>query len=293
MRVSVVIPDLDSPLVDRAIGAVREQDLEPEISEIVVVGRDAPGLVAAAQAAPGTPLRFVETEARLSAGAARNLGVQAADGEALLFTDADCRPATSWARRLVAALERAPVAGGGVRFALSGNRWAVGDNIAAFHDLLTDRPAELNPARPLGSLNLALRRAAWERVGTFDPELATSEDHDWDFRARARGVDRWFEPAAVVEHAAVRADRAALERHARWYGEHFHRFRARHPGAFASGPSWRSRRRLAATAPLKAWLGAVAIFARHPSLRPAWRALPAVARFKRAWYRAVVESWPD
>jgi hypothetical protein len=100
-------------------------------------------------------------------------------------------------------------------------------------------------------------------------------------------------PAALVEHAAVRASRRELEAHAAWYGLHFRQFLARHPGAFAVGPTWRSRRRLRLAAPLKAWTGALSIFLRHRSLLPCWRVLPAVAAFRRAWYRAILTAWTE
>jgi len=301
--ISIVIPDLDSPLVGGTLAALRDQSAPGDGIEVLVVGSDAPGLVPR----DGT-VRFLETAERLNPAAARNRGVAAARGERLLFTDADCRPAAGWARQLAAALDATPVAGGAVTFPRPGRggggtghggtdrgtgRWALADNIASFHPLLADRPAEADTRRPLGSLNLAVTRAAWERVGPFDESLPTSEDHDWVWRARAAGLATAFVPAAVVEHAAVRASRRDLEAHAAWYGAHFRQFVARHPGAFAGGPTWASRRRLRRAAPLKAWTGAAAIFLRHPSLLPCWRALPAVAAFRRAWYQAILDAWID
>lgn len=271
-----------------------------------MVGSDAPRLVPR----DGT-VRFLETAERLNPAAARNRGVAAARGARLLFTDADCRPAPGWVRQLAAALDATPVAGGAVTFPRPGRGgsaaaagagpsrgpeaglWALADNIASFHPLLADRPAEADTRRPLGSLNLAVTRAAWERVGPFDERLPTSEDHDWVWRARAAGLATAFVPAVLVEHAAVRASRRDLEAHAAWYGAHFRQFVGRHPGAFAGGPTWATRRRLRRAAPLKAWAGAAAIFFRHPSLLPCWRALPAVAAFRRAWYQAILDAWTD
>jgi GT2 family glycosyltransferase len=288
--VSVVIPDLDSPLVGATLAALAAQGVPNREVEVVVVGQDAPGQVPRDGA-----VRFLATPERLNPAAARNRGVAASRGRMLLFTDADCRPAADWVERLRAALAAAPVAGGAVTFARAAGgaaRWALADNIASFHALLADRGAEPDSRGPLGSLNLAVRREAWERVGPFDEALPTSEDHDWVLRARAAGLATAFVPGALVEHAAARASRRALELHAEWYGRHFHDFLARHPDVFAAGPTWRHRRLLAATAPLKAWTGAVRIFLGHPSLLRCWRAFPGVVAFRRAWYRAVLAAWP-
>ncbi len=261
-----------------------------------MVGRDAPGLVPRGGEGDESgehAVRFLETAERLNPAAARNRGVAAARGERILFTDADCRPLPRWAERLAAALDAAPVAGGAVTFRLDGDRWALADNVASFHELLADRPAEADTAGPLGSLNLAVTRDAWQQVGPFDEELTTSEDFDWVLRARAAGLATAFVPGAVVEHADVRDGRAAVEAHAAWYGAHFHAFRRRHPHAFGTGPTWRWRWLLRLAAPLKARLAARAVFRGHPRLAGSRaRALPGVVAFKRAWYRAVLDSWP-
>ena len=55
----------------------------------------------------------------------------------------------------------------------------------------------------------------------------------------------------------------------------------------------KSRRRLAMTRPLKAWISSLQIFAGHPDLRPAWRAFPGVVAFKMAWYRTILDHWQD
>jgi GT2 family glycosyltransferase len=292
-RVSVVVPDLDSPLVGRTLAGLAENGVPGPAAELIVVGRDAPGMVPRDAAPRDGSLSFLETAERLNPAAARNRGVAAAAGDAILFVDADCRPQAGWLAALTSALVRSPVAGGAVTFRHDADRWALADNVASFHELLADRPAEAATEQPLGSLNLAVTRDAWERVGGFDEELTTSEDFDWVLRARAAGLATAFVPAAVVEHADVRDGRAALEAHATWYGSHFHAFRARHPQALATGPTWRHRWLLTLAAPLKARLSARAIFRAHPSLAGCReRALPGVVAFKRAWYRAVLDSWP-
>lgn len=293
---SVVIPNLDSPLVHHTLEALAAQGLPHAGAEVLVVGRDEPGLVP--RGGDGTrAVRLVETAERLNPAAARNRGVAEARGEVLLFTDADCRPAAGWAERLAAAVADPggpQVAGGAVTFRHDADRWSVADNVASFHELLPDRAAEASTRGPLGSLNLAVTRRAWAAVGPFDEALTTSEDFDWVLRARAAGLDTAFVPRAVVEHAAVRDSREALRRHAEWYGRHFHAFRRRHPRAFATGPTWRWRWLLRLTAPLKARLAAHRIFSHHAAVLGDCRrrALPGVVEFKRAWYRAVIRTWP-
>ena len=286
---SILIPNLDSPCVDRTVAALATQGAPGPGIEVLVVGQDAPGLVPR-----DGPVRFLETAERLSPAAARNRAVAAAQGDRFLFTDSDCRPLPGWIEKHSAALEHAPVAGGGVTFPRDPGAtsvWALADNIASFHDLLTDRPAERDTRGAIGSLNLAMRREAWEVVGPFDETLPTSEDFDWILRARHAGLATAFVPDAAVEHAAVRRSRQELEGHAAWYGRHFHRFRTLHPGVFDRGPTWRSKAVLRAAAPLKAVTGALAIFRKHPELRGCWRAFPGVVAFRRAWYRAVLEGW--
>lgn len=286
LRASVIIPNLDCPLVGDAVSAVAAQSLDDGNLEILVVGRDAAGLVP-----KQTGVRFLETSGPVSAGAARNLGVASAGSDRYLFTDADCRPAPHWAELLLQSLEEVPIAGGSVRFDLEENLWAVADNIASFHELLSDRPAADNTDGPLGSLNLAATAEAWQRVGPFDESLATSEDFDWVLRARAAGLTQRFEPRAVVHHAAIRRSRQDVVAHADWYGRNFNDFRRRHPGVFDRGPTWRSRRRLVLARPFKSLLSAIQIYWRHPTLRSAWRAFPGVVTFKSAWYRSILENW--
>lgn len=288
LRLSVIIPNLDSPWIGETLQALREQGVPGPAQEVVVVGRDHPGLVPR-----DGSVRLVTPEKDLNPAAARNLGVTRSRGDLALFLDADCFPRPGWVEAMTRALAEVPIAGGAVTFPRRGNVWALADNIASFHELLEDRPREMATHRPLGGLNLGFRREAWEQVGPLNEELPTSEDFDWVLRARRAGLATAFLPEAVVEHAAVRRTRQEVEAHAAWYGRHFREFLKLHPGVLATGPTWRSRRQLALAAPVKAVVASLLIFLRHPSLAGCWRAFPGVVVFKRAWYRAVLESWAE
>ena len=84
MKTSVVIPNLNSPTIDRTIASVRAQ--LPGV-EIVVIGRDEPKKL------DGLDVVFHESERVLNPAEARNRGIQFATGDFFLFIDADCEAA--------------------------------------------------------------------------------------------------------------------------------------------------------------------------------------------------------
>jgi hypothetical protein len=82
---------------------------------------------------------------------------------------------------------------------------------------------------------LALSRAAWRRVGPFDPGFRLYfEETDWLLRARSLGLQALYVPAAEAIHLHARS--AVLEpRSARWFEESAARFRERHYGRVSTG----------------------------------------------------------
>ncbi|MDP1850369.1 MAG: glycosyltransferase, partial [Solirubrobacteraceae bacterium] len=94
--ISVVVPTRDRPeALARCLAALARQRGADELEIVVVDDSDGGGA-----AAPGA--RVVHGGARGPA-AARNLGVRAARGAIVCFTDDDCVPAPDWAQRLAAA----------------------------------------------------------------------------------------------------------------------------------------------------------------------------------------------
>ena len=125
--------------------------------------------------------------------AARNLGVQHADGEILVFTDDDCRPLPDWLRRLDEQYSTTPddMVAGTVRNALDRNAYAATTQmICEYLRLPTTN-------------NLAVPAAAFRAAGGFDASwpLAAAEDREFVERWLAQGRGISWAPAAVVDHA--------------------------------------------------------------------------------------------
>ena len=191
--ISVIIPSLNSPILDRVIEAILDQDLASAVSEVVVVGKDDAGLLPEAAG-----VRLVDTGGPVDASTARNLGIEATSGDLLIFLDSDCVPQPEWLKWHIAAHEAGhPVVGGGVLPAGS-DYWHLTYNLSMFHEVFSTAPARTRPFLP--TLNLSVERVVIDAVGGLDESLKYSHDLDWTTRMRSAGFQPWFCPQAAVEH---------------------------------------------------------------------------------------------
>jgi cellulose synthase/poly-beta-1,6-N-acetylglucosamine synthase-like glycosyltransferase len=211
MLLSVVIPNLHSPVIDQTLAGLAAQTWPREQTEVVVVGLDKYGHVARFPFA-----RHIATERPVSPARARNLGAQATTGEIIVFLDADGVPHPDWLARYAAwfAAPAVAVVGGGIDFRWDAPYWSVCENVSAFYPTVVSAPPGERPNLP--TLNLAVRRAALEQVGLFDERYpkAAGEDTDLTVRLRLAGHTLHFDPRIVVEHRPPRTTLRAILRKA-------------------------------------------------------------------------------
>jgi len=204
--VSVIVPFFNAAAsLPRCLEALLQQDEPAGGYEIIAVDNnstDASG--ALARRYPAVRL-FSET--RQSAYAARNRGLQAASGELIAFTDADCVARADWLRQLTEAMrdERAMVAmgrdrpaGASLAVRLLG---AYGHCKEAF--VMTSGDATLYFGH---TNNLIARRELFRRVGPFD-ERPRGADMIFVHRVVSlygTGAVRYV-PNAVVDHLEITA----------------------------------------------------------------------------------------
>ncbi|HEU5098171.1 MAG TPA: glycosyltransferase [Roseiflexaceae bacterium] len=289
--ISIVIPNLHSPLIGQVIEALGWQTARSIIREVIVVGQDRYRLIPA-------DVRFIETARPISPAAARNLGTRQASGEYLLFLDADCIAAPDLVERIVERHRQGkPVVGGAV-IAEAGNYWTLCDNLLVFGPYLCRAEAGARPYLPSHALSVA--REVFAELGGFDESFApTGEDMDLSLRLRARGYDLFFEPAACVAHRPPRASAAAIFGHLRSFGRGYYRVREQHP-ALQRSPLARLDRRagglLVALIPLLACKDILWQLASEPALRPFAPAAAGMIWGRMGWYLGVVEgllTWPE
>jgi glycosyltransferase involved in cell wall biosynthesis len=128
--------------------------------------------------------------------AARNHGWRAASGDLIAFTDDDCEPVPAWLERLVA--EAAANPGQIVQGRVLPNPREAALAGAFTRSLQVDRPSP-----HYETANVLYPRAVLEALNGFDEEYGApaGEDTDLGWRSRARGVQYFFAPDALVHHA--------------------------------------------------------------------------------------------
>lgn len=177
----------------RCLEALVRQDLQQPF-EVIVVDDGSEDETAAIAARAGAPVRLIG-QSRQGQAAARNVGVAAATGELLAFTDADCFPRPDWLREGVAALATAEMAQGAVRADPEANRGPF------------DRTVEVGAENGLyETANLFVRRSLFDRLGGFEDWLPArgkqlAEDLWFGWRARRAGARIAFCRHVLVDHA--------------------------------------------------------------------------------------------
>jgi GT2 family glycosyltransferase len=151
-------------------------------------------------------------------GSARNVGAANATGEIVAYLDDDAWPDPHWVQYLVDTFARTGSAAvGGPNIPPPGVN-AVAESVAhspggPIHVLITDTQAEHIPG-----CNFAIRKAALEALGGFDPQFrAAGDDVDLCWRLQEAGQRVGFNPGAMVWHHR-RSSLAAYWRQQRGYG---------------------------------------------------------------------------
>ena len=132
---------------------------------------------------------------------ARNYGAQRACGEILLFTDADCVPAMTWAAELSSAFRDRTVAG-----AKGAYKTREGGLIPRFvqaeYASKYERMARQSSIDFIDTYSAAYRREIFLANGGFDIAFPAPsvEDQEFSFRLAKKGYKLVFAPKAVVYH---------------------------------------------------------------------------------------------
>lgn len=143
----------------------------------------------------------VMSQDRAGPAAARNRGARAARGSLLLFTDADCAPASTWVARMAAPFTDPTVAGAKGEYRTC-QRELVARFVQQEYQDRYDRMVGQPRIDFVDTYAAAYRRDLFLKAGGFDPTFPTAsvEDQEFSFRLAGQGYRLVYVPGAIVFH---------------------------------------------------------------------------------------------
>lgn len=198
---SLVIPVFNSASSLRLLlEALEQQSLEKPFEVIVVDDGSSEDIAATVEEfSRKLNLKFLRQEQNLGPAAARNLGIKAALGEIIVFTDADCQPQSQWLEKMLAPFSDEKVAGvKGVYETRQEDFWA---QLAQIEFVERYQLMEsLSEIDFIDTYSGAYRRRDLLEVKGFNQDFIQNEDVDLAFRIKKLGGRYVFAPEAKVFH---------------------------------------------------------------------------------------------
>jgi glycosyltransferase involved in cell wall biosynthesis len=220
--VSVVVPARDSEkYLPDLLHALESQTLAADRFEVIIVddgSADRTAAIVADWASRDSRRRFLVRGKGAGPAHARNLGVRAARGEWVAFTDSDTVPDPDWLEAGLGALQSLGVE------ALEGAIYNDGEATGFYTGVMNLRGGIFMTANMI-----FLRRLVLE-VGGFDErfEVPSAEDRELSMRVLAAGREIPFVPDVRVRHPLVPQSPAGLLRQTRKFS-YFGLVWAKHP----------------------------------------------------------------
>lgn len=217
MLISIILPTVRTGTVSAAIEAIMRQTDDNWELIVVPQGDDTELLqVIGGFCARDPRVRFVHTPKKnLSHG--RNVGMAAAKGDIIAFTDDDCEVALDWVavmRELYGENPDIGFLGGKVIAPRSTQPWRISTCPAAHVIDATYFPLRDSWTAPVGfymiGANISIRREIAEKVGKFDEVLGAGsyfgscEDQDFAIRAELLNTGFMSSNRLVVNHTSGR-----------------------------------------------------------------------------------------
>lgn len=210
-RVSVVIPVYNDPDGLRTcLKALEQQTYPSERFEVIVV--DNASTEPLNPVVDAFPAFTCVLETKRGSYAARNRGINEADGDIIAFTDADCTPTPQWLSQGVNMIlqRNADLVAGSIEFTFHDehpNPWEFVDS-----SLYLQQKQNVSQLGAASTANLFVTHEALSHHGTFNDDLQSGGDFELTTRMTEAGATLLYAPGAVVRHPARSSFRQILKR---------------------------------------------------------------------------------
>ena len=217
IKVSVIIPVYNNPNgLKRLLASLVGQDFPKGQYEVIVADNastDSSQDIAQAYARNYPRLvKNVSEDKIQSSYAARNRGIQIAQGEILAFTDSDCVPCESWLAEGCKVLEKnnASMVAGKIEFTFQNSEPNIWEYFDAAGKL--NQESYVENAGFGATANLFVRKTMFDRYGLFLSELESGGDYEFGRRLTQSGEVLLFAESALVYHPARSGFRRKLSK---------------------------------------------------------------------------------
>lgn len=284
MSISVIICSYNrASLLKSALRSLTQQTLMPKQFEVIVVddnSNDETAEVCDTMRCELPNLKYVSTDTNVGSGPARNLGIEMATGNHILFMDDDCLAAENWVERLSSVLNQEPIVAGAVASPTS-NYFKLCHNIAQFHAVMpgqNDGPIEF-----LAGANMAFRRSVLKELNGFQKNRKYAPDWEIVLRARMKGYCPFFVSDAVVTHDPDRTTLTSILKYSTEHASETILLRNKYRSLLRAPFFLRSPTFILAAAPLMAFKATADIYLHNLSLAKFFWTAPVVYAIKLAW----------
>jgi glycosyltransferase involved in cell wall biosynthesis len=199
MKVSIIIPALNASKTIQACLAACAQQVLPAAVQTEIILVDDGSTDDTAELAQAFDIRLLRHKTARGAAAARNTGIAVAEGEVILFTDADCVPRQNWVAEMIRPFTNPTVIGAKGIYATNQPQLT-----ARFVQIEYEDKYDLLRQQPhidfIDTYSAAYRAEVLRACGGFDERIRYVEDQDLSFRLAEQGHVMVFQPTAVVSH---------------------------------------------------------------------------------------------
>ena len=196
--VSVIVPVFNGgSKIERCVRCLNRQKTTRSFEIILVDDGSTDGCL---RRIDGHRVRVL-TQANHGPAAARNLGVEEARGQIVLFTDSDCEPFENWIEEMVAPFENPGISGVKGSYQTS-QRGVVPLFVQLEYEDKYDRMKKDRAIDFIDTYSAGFLKKTFLATGTFDPSfpVPSVEDQEFSFRMWEKGYQMVFNPKAMVYH---------------------------------------------------------------------------------------------